>query len=341
MFDCLSTAGTVESSCADAGDTAWTRLKTAALSVIQERQAQVRFGLATFTGTNPAAGGTCPILSRLEPKLSNYADIKTLYDSLAPQPNTTVSGQKFETPTRQALDLVGAALLADAAPGKKYILLVTDGQPDYCDDGNTLCAPDSVVAGLQSLYAQGITTLVMGIQSAAFDLPAATLKAFATAGAGESTVAPLHATDTDTFAFYDQCSGSAGWHADLLKSGKTAARGVTLGSYSATSGPTAPYTPNVADSAALTAQLGAALSSTKSCSIELASVYGRPTEVDSNKVNLANLLVNGSPVSYDASNGWSLPTAGVVQLNGSACAAFRTPSGRVTLDFPCAALVFP
>jgi hypothetical protein len=341
MFDCLSTSGTVESSCADGSDTAWTRLKTAALSVIQERQAEVRFGFAAFTGTNPGANGTCPILNRLEPKLSNYADIKAFYDALAPQPNTTVVGQKFETPTRQSLDLVGAALLADPAPGKKYILLVTDGQPDYCDDGNTLCAPDSVIGGLQSLYAQGITTLVMGIQSAAFDLPATTLKSFATAGAGENTLAPLRANDADTFAFYDQCSSVSGWRADLVKSGKTAARGVTVGTYSATSGAATPYTPNVTDSAALTAQLGAALSSTKSCSIELASVYGRPTEVDSNKVNLAALLVNGSAVPYDASNGWSLPTSAVVQLNGGACTAFRTPSGRVTLDFPCAALIFP
>jgi hypothetical protein len=341
MFDCLSTTVGVEPSCPDVNDTAWARLKSATLSVIQERQAQVRFGFAAFTGTNTLVGGTCPIISQLPPKMNNYADIKTFYDALPFPPDSLASGQKFETPTRKSLDLVGAALLADPAPGKKYILLVTDGQPDYCDDGNTLCAPDSVIAGLQALRAQGITTLVMGIQSAAFDLPPTTLKAFATAGAGEATVAPLRANDVNTLAIYDQCSGSPGWTADRVSAGKPDTRGVTLGDYSATSGPSAPYTPSVSDSTALVTQLGAALSSTKSCSIELTSVYGKATEVDTGKVNLATIQVNGAAVPYNASNGWSLPLAGVVQLNGTACTAFRAPTGRVSLDFPCDALIFP
>jgi hypothetical protein len=340
MFDCLSTtAGTAEPACADASDTAWTKLKAAALSVIQERQAQVRFGFAAFTGTNAIQGGTCPMIDKLAPQLNNFAAIKTLYDGLPFQPNTTLSGQKFETPARQSLDLIGAALLADPAPGKKYILFVTDGQPDYCDDGSSLCPPDSVVAGLQDLYAKGITTLVMGIQSAQFDLPPSTLQSFANAGSGESTKAPLRPSDTDTYAFYDQCSSSAGWKADLVKSGKAAVRGVTLGSYSATAGPTAPYTPSVSDSVALVGALGAALSNVKSCTIDLSVVYGRPTQVDSTKLGSVQILVNNAAVAYNASSGWSLPSAGVVSLNGAACTAFRTATGKVALNFPCDSLL--
>ena len=48
-----------------------------------------------------------------------------------------------------------AELAADTVPGDKFVLFVTDGQPDYCDDANALCAPDSVIAGLQKLKAEG------------------------------------------------------------------------------------------------------------------------------------------------------------------------------------------
>ncbi|MGC4091046.1 MAG: vWA domain-containing protein [Polyangiaceae bacterium] len=340
MFDCLSTTTTTEPSCTTPDDTAWVKLKTAALTVIQSLQADVRFGFASFTGTNPNSGGTCPQIDQVAPALNNYAAIQTLYNSLAFQPNTTQSGQKFETPARQALDLIGAKLVADTAPGDKYVLFVTDGQPDYCDDANSLCAPDSVIAGLQLLKTKNITTIVMGLQSTANDLAPGILQGFANAGRGETTVAPLKA-NLDKFAFYDQCNSVAGWHADLLTSGKTAERGVTLGNYSDMAGPTKPYTPNSADQAMIVSQLSTALAGVKSCSFDLSNVNGQSIKVDMNNLKAASVAIEGKTVAQDASNGWSMASASQLVLNGSACESWRLPTNnKIDFNFPCDTIIF-
>ncbi len=345
MFDCLSTTN-VEPSCGSQtgqgslDDTAWAKLKAASLAVIQSLQDQVRFGFASFTGTNPTSGGTCPMLDQVAPALNNSTPIATLYNSLSPQPNTTQSGQKFETPARQSLDTIGAALLADTSPGDKYILFVTDGQPDYCDDANSLCAPDSVIGGLQALKAKGVTTIVMGLQSASNDLAPGILQAFANAGAGEETLPPVRANQ-DAFSFYDQCNSVTGWHADLVASGKAAARGVTLGTYGAAAGPTKPYAPAAAEQAAIVAQLSAALSGVKCCTFDLSNVNGQSIKVDLNKLGEASVKVENVAVPLDMTNGWSMASASQLVLNGTACDNWRQPDNSdIAFNFPCNTIIF-
>jgi len=336
MFDCISTTTQQEPSCKTPDDTAWVKLKSAALEVIGSLQAEVRFGFASFTGTNPASGGKCPIIDQVDPDFNNQAKIKALYDSLPFQPETTESVKKFETPARQSLDLIGAKLLADTSPGDKYILFVTDGQPDYCDDANSLCAPDSVVAGLQILKQKGITTIVMGLQSAVNDLPAGILQSFANAGRGENTVAPLRA-NTDAFAFYDQCNGVAGWKADLTASGKTAERGVTLGTYTTTAGPSKPFTPASSDQMMIVSQLKTALSGVKSCTFDLQGKI----EVDIPKAGLGKVAIDGTPVTYDegGTNGWHMLTKTQLELKGGACDTWRATGTKINFDFPCEIIV--
>lgn len=337
MFDCLSTTDTQEASCTTPNDTAWVKLKSAALNVIEGLQNDVRFGFAAFTGTNEERGGKCPMIDQVEPALNNLGAIKTLYDSLPFQPNTTESGKKFETPAREALDMIGAKLRADTTPGDKYVLFVTDGEPDYCDDQNALCAPDSVVAGLQNLYAQGITTLVMGLQASTGALPPGILQAFTNAGRGEPTVAPLRkATDT-TFDFYDQCLGVAGWKADLTASGKTAERGVTLGTYSATAGPSKPSAPSSSDQDLIVKELRRALQTVKTCDFDLQGKI----KVNVAKAGDGKVLIDGSAVTYDASkvNGWHMETETQLSLDGPACEKWRSTGQKINFDFPCDIIV--
>ena len=142
MFHCL-TGNTGGAVCADMTNTSWYNLKIAIESVVSQLDSKVRFGFATIFGTNPSGGGMCPSLQgmltdNVAPALNNAATIKTLYDSLPFPPNSTQSGAKFEAPTSESLGVVANALLADTNPGARYILFVTDGQPDYCDDSNTL-----------------------------------------------------------------------------------------------------------------------------------------------------------------------------------------------------------
>jgi hypothetical protein len=264
------------------------------------------------------------------PAFANGAAIMAKYDSLPAPPNTTVVGMKFESPVSSSIKAVGQALGAISAPGDKYILLVTNGWSDYCDDGNSLCPPDSVVWRIQASRLAGITTLVIGIDTPDLTQPTGVLQAWANAGAGESTMAPLRTGDTP-FAFYDQCSGSTGWHADLVESGKPIARGSTLGTYSATAGPSRPYTASAADQAAIAARL-------KSCRFDLAGNL----RVDTSKLSLAHVRMAGTEVPLDATDGWSMATDTQVVLNGAACTAWRTPGhDPIDLQFPCEILLVP
>ena len=345
MFDCLSTPSNSEPSCATATDTPWSKLKGAVETVLGALDAQVKFGFAAFMGTNPMAGGTCPIISKVAPKLGNNADIKTLYDSLPFPPNSTQSGVKFETPASETLAMIGTELMADTSPGDKYILFVTDGQPDYCDDSNSLCAPDSVIAAIQALKKKAITTIVIGLQTVNFDLPAGILQAFANAGAGEPTVAPLRAGATDTFAFFDQCNSVAGWHADLLASGQAQVRGATLGTYATTAGPTMPYTPAATDQTMLVNQLSAALSGVKSCAFDLGNINGTAIKVDTTQLGKAKVSIENVAVPLDNANGWRINcvpagdpacTNSQLELSGSACTNWRLPDNKnIAFDFPC------
>lgn len=351
MFDCLSTTTTVEHSCMTPGDTPWVKLKEGVLSVVDALDAEVRFGFASFTGTNPRSGGTCPMIDKVAPKLDNHGAIKTLYDSLPFQPNTNESGKKFETPASQSLQMLGAELAADTTPGGKYILYVTDGEPDYCGDGNALCPPDGVVGALQKLKAQGITTIVFGIKSMiAQDLPAGVLEAFANAGAGEPTKAPLRGASTSVDAFYDECNqpgapaddAAGGWAREFAATGKPMMRGQTIGTYAATAGPTLPYRPDVSNQTMLITQLTQALSGVKSCVFDLNNLEGKMLRVNTTMLNAVTVTVMGTAVPLDATNGWSIDAAAPSQLQlfGTACANWRMPqNSEIKIQIPCAVIV--
>ena len=108
--------------------------------------------------------------------------------------------------------------MADTTPGDKYIIFITDGQEDFCDDALEICASDSTVGALQAAYTAEVKTIVFGLQTTQFNLPAAVLQAFANAGAGEPTVAAL-SSGLDTTAIFDQCQGVMPWKTDLTASG--------------------------------------------------------------------------------------------------------------------------
>jgi len=174
MFACVGATDAQAPPCADHAMSYWARLQTSMLAVVRALDSQVRFGFATFNGT---AGGTCPDVKKVAPAVGNSAAIAALYDGLPFRGNS----DKWETPTRRTLEMIGAELAAIPDPGDKYILLVTDGEPDYCGDGNLLCPPDAVVAELQALKKdQAITTIVFGLQSAVGDIPPTVLQAFFT-----------------------------------------------------------------------------------------------------------------------------------------------------------------
>jgi hypothetical protein len=357
MFHCL-TGATGDAVCSDMNNTSWTNLRKAIEAVLPTLDSQVRFGFTTVWGTNPMNQGMCPsiqgmLTDNVPPALNNAATIAAKYDSLPFPPNSTQAGVKFESPASESLDNVTKALAADTSPGSKYIIFITDGQPDYCDDSNSLCAPDSVIWKLQTAYTAGIKTIVMGIQTSLFDLAPGVLQSWANAGAGEPTMAPVKANGTAN-DFYDQCntSGVPGWVADLAASGQTPMRGDTLGMYSTTSGPTMPYQPSASDQNALKTALSTALSGVRSCTFDLSTF-----QIDADKLQEAIVyLVDDKgaqmPIPLDnmskdgwymtditatkGANGQTMRTATQLQLFGSWCDKLQAATTKdIKFNFPC------
>src|SRR5262249_43264360 len=150
MFDCQSTPGNMEPMCGANNqgspmDTSWYKLKEAARSVLGGLEHDVNFGFATIWGQIETGGGMCPplhgmIANKAAPKRDTATASINRSDSRPAQPNSTQQGVKFETPASETIQLLTAEMVQITTPGDKYILFITDGQPDYCDDSNALCA---------------------------------------------------------------------------------------------------------------------------------------------------------------------------------------------------------
>ncbi|WP_437491732.1 vWA domain-containing protein [Sorangium sp. So ce1014] len=273
----------------------WAPLQTAVLNVVESLQANVRFGFLTFTGVAPAQ---CPLLTGTDViALNSHADIAAAYEEASVRP-----AQKLETPTGMTFnETVIPDLVAFGEPGPKYILFVTDGEPDRCDDGPSVCARDDVVGAVQSAYTQGIGTFVFGLGDGDF---AEHLQDLANAGVGQPVRRPQN-TQQDCFT-------GAGTYADA-------------------GGSAMYYTPDPTNATALENELNAAISGAKSCTFDLQGSIA----VDLDHASEGQVLIDGTPVPYDAQNGWTMESPTQLVLAGDACAQLKSATQGISFDFPC------
>jgi hypothetical protein len=292
----------------------------------------------------------CPDMPTEPPALNNQQAIAGLYNSLE-------RSQYKDTPTVAAFTRAAETLWADTqVEGEKYILFVTDGEPDYCNDGNSLCPPDSVVGKLQQLalgldetgaQQTPIRTFVFGVNSPLTTISPEVLQAFANAGAG-LPVAPVRQNANQAYdanAIYDQCNVDQGWAQDFARTGKPAMRGQTIGTYInpadplVTAGAAKVYRPDPNDQTALVSQVQEALAGVKGCSFDLTG----DVQVDLKRGDLgalAKILINGTAVPFDAANGWHMLNETTVALEGNACNMWRQPGEtNISFDFPCDVII--
>jgi hypothetical protein len=295
---------------------AWEPLKAGVLDVVAKLQGDIRFGFGAFTGE---VGQTCPMFDKVPIALNNSDAIATLYKKLG-------RPQKGETPTAKVLAQVRDILKADDSPGDRYILFVTDGEPDYCDDPNPICPVDSVVAALQALNKEKINTFVFGLKALSSSISDSTLQAFANAGAGQPVGYP---GTYDGQQIYYGCTTVAGWQADYTAAGLTGMR--AIGSYASAGGTAKVFKPDTTQ-ADLTKQIGDVVSGVKSCTFDL----GGKIEVDLNQLDKAKIYIEGMEVPLSMTNGWRMNNATQLELVGDACTNWRDPA-KVTIkfDFPC------
>lgn len=297
----------------------WLTVRDAVLPVIDAYDGSESIGFMAVTGEL----ATCPLLDEVAPASDNYAAIAAKYNALA-------KPAKGESPFMLALSRA-QQLLAAAPSGEAFVIMVIDGQPDYCSDGNDLCPIDSVVARIQALKTAGITTLVAGLPIFSGADPAqyaAALQSYANAGVG-LPAASVGATPQN---IYFQCDGVASWNAEFASSGKPAQQ--ALGAYSASPG-AAPVTAlNPDDAASMATAFSQLFARTHSCSFEAQGGKIVLGGASSGVVKVGGVLVN-----YDATNGWHMKSDTVLELVGSACDTLRaTPVAQVTIEFPCAAV---
>jgi hypothetical protein len=301
----------------------WTSVRDAVLPVLDAVDATQSIGFMAVSGEF----SSCPLLDEVAPALSNYTPIATQYNALGSPP-------KGESPFMLALSRA-KELLAAAPAGDAFVIMVIDGQPDYCNDGDDLCPIDSVVSRIQLLRAAGITTFVAGLpiyEGADTAVYAAALQSYANAGAG----LPAASVGDTPANIYFRCQGGSStppsWKADFNASGKPAQQ--ALGAYSASPGSAQVTSLDPTDAASLTTAFSRLFARTQSCSFETTNGKVVLASAESGLVKLG-----AQKVDYDATNGWHMKSDTVLELVGSACDTLRaTPAAQLTIDFPCEAV---
>lgn len=323
----------------------WDPLRDGVLEIVQRLQADVRLGLGTFTGI---MGQTCPL---------DFQDVgvidKNNYDAIASFYTPIMHpGVATETPTAVGLKRAQELLVADNAtvPGPKYILLVTDGNPDYCDNGDPVCRADTTVAVLQQLAkdpAVPIHTFVVALPDPGID--EGWLTAFANAGADEDVAPAAPITTPQEIA--DRCQPLPADTATLLP-GLSAT--FQQGTYSTAMGPAVAYSVDPAQRDQLVTQISGLIAGVKSCVFDLTDAMGNEViSVAEGKEDQGTVFIKtatnpdpGEAIAYDPAgvNGWKVnrivDAADQIELVGSACDLLRNPDTTgIEFGFPCEIII--
>lgn len=297
----------------------WDALKPAVLSVVESFQDEVKFSLSAYSSpenAGPVRGPTCPVYVESDPPaLNNLASIQAAYDSAS-----VADANANETPTIYAIEdamLALEALGPDSGP--KHILLVTDGQPDYCDSAREACAVYEAIGVLQKAYSRGIPTTVVGLVNDNAAL-AANLQLFANAGAGAPVNAPQIEQD-----------GNNEWHCWQPLYGTTMAAHPPT--FSAAGENATVHIPE-RDTSSLEAALATIIKGVKSCAYQLEG----QVKIDPDSAHLGKIFLQmgEEEVEVPFESGWTLEGESTVKLLDGACTDLKSvETTGIRFDFPC------
>lgn len=142
------------------GSDRWQVLRTALMDqqsgIVSTLQADVRFGLALYSGRDGAA--PCPAITSVAPAMNNYDAIDAEY----PVPTSAIID---DTPTGESITAAAKILQAVTEPGPKVIVLATDGEPDSCatPDPQTPEAKELAIKAAQDAFAMGVFTFYISV----------------------------------------------------------------------------------------------------------------------------------------------------------------------------------
>jgi hypothetical protein len=298
-------------------------LTNASDGVIPQLQSEVRFGFAAYNRDAAATVAACPSLARVPIGLGNGAAIASAYSAAGVVPNDYY---KWDTPTAESVQAVTAELMAFPESGPRYILLVTDGNPDRCGEADPQCGQDDSIAAVQAAFAVGITTYVVGIGDIAITDTNPTsgcwgrcgpdhLRDLANAGMG---LPVLRNTDptylSNCFNNRRDANGVQQYVANYVDDATLAGQ--------------APFFAPAGRSA-LRDTLANILSGVRSCTFTLTQ------EVRAGKESTGNVLLDGVALSYADPDGWVLAGGRDITLQGAACERLQNDVEDVEIYFPC------
>lgn len=291
----------------------WEPLKEALVGgngVVTSFQRGIRFGFAAYSHQAQNGAAACPLFNSTSLEINNYDTIKEEYDAVSSDlvdpsvpPINDSNPSKGETPTGAALSAATAVLADFSGVGPKYILLVTDGEPDTCAAPDPQCGQDESIAAAQAAYAQGIGTYAIGVG----EIGVQHLQDLANAGSG----LPVQQRPPPS-----NCEDSV----------------FNLGSYSAAGGNATVFNPS--DPEQLKADIAGVVGSTRSCT------YTMNEEVELDKAYLGTVLVNEVVAEFEGEDGWRMNSPTEIELLGAACIAVKTTiDPDVFISFPCDSFV--
>lgn len=286
----------------------WLPLKEALVGddgAVTQLEGGVRFGFAAYTHQSINGPAQCPLFDHVDIALDNHGAIKDKYDKVSSDPidpsaplQGTINPTKGETPTGAAVQVAAGHLSQYAGAGPKFLLVVTDGEPDTCAVPDPQCGQDEAIAAVQAAHAAGIGTFVIGV--------------------GEIGVNHLQ----------DLANAGLGLPVQQRTPPESCTAPFNLATYSAQGGDAQVFNPANPD--ALKADIAGIVGNFRSCT------YTLNEEVSPDKANLGTVLVNDAEAIYDDANGWRMNSTTELELLGASCEAVKTVvDPDVYISFPC------
>jgi hypothetical protein len=183
---------------------ALTQALTGSESLITKYQGKLDLGVSLYHRETGSDDSTCPLFSEEAPPAA-ISNVKVLMDNAAQANDTTLA--KIDAPVPEAIAAAESELSGSGTP--PFIVLVTTSMPDTCNMADTPCSVDPVIASVQSAYAAGVGTYVLGLADAQFPLQPYMLQAIANAGTGQAVeTLPVEVGE-------GSCGASQGSYAEL------------------------------------------------------------------------------------------------------------------------------
>ncbi len=172
----------------------WNQSRTAVDMAVAASQATIRWGLKLFSSGGGGGNNTCNVAAGAEVPIA-------LNNGMAIQNALTAATAAGSTPTTLAVTNGGDYLATLTDPNPRFLVLVTDGEPNCGGGGGQASDAPAAIAAVAAQAARGYGTFVVGINNiagAAGNAAATTLTDMSTAGMHPRAGTPNYYVVTNT-----------------------------------------------------------------------------------------------------------------------------------------------